>query len=87
MDQDGKEISKLQIQKTMKGFREKCEKLHFGAFWPKMANFWTVFKKVLGTFFPPLQALTNYKVSEKSNEGILRKRVANGWTDGQTDEG
>ena len=42
--------------------------------------FWTVFdqngknenflKKALGTFFSQLQALTNCKVSEKSNEGI-----------------
>ena len=41
------------------------------------------FKKALGTFLSPLQALTNCKVSEKSNEEIMRKRV----TDKQTDEG
>ena len=45
------------------------------------------FKKALGTFFLPLQALTNCKVSEKSNEGIPRNLVADGQTDGQTDEG
>ena len=43
------------------------------------------FKKALGTFISRLQSLTNCKVSEKSNEGNLRKRVTNGRTNGQTD--
>ena len=41
------------------------------------------FKKVRGTFFPPLQVLTNYKVSEKSNERISRYFRTNGRTNGQ----
>ena len=46
-------------------------------------QFWTIFgqngqngnffKKVLGTFLSRLQALTNCKVSEKSNERFPRK--------------
>ena len=58
-------------------------------------QFWTVFgqngqnriffKKALGTFFPPLQALTNCKVSEKSNERFLSNRVMYGRTYGRTD--
>ena len=79
----------------MKGFREK--NLNFWAFWSKMTNFGQFlakmgetgffFKKALGTFFPPLQALTNCKVSEKSNERISRKAVADGRTNERMDEG
>ena len=68
----------------------------FGHFGPKRPIFdtflqrWTkqdFFAKALGKFLPPLQA-TKCKVSEKSNEGIPRKRVANGQTmDKRTDEG
>ena len=65
---------------------------HFGpkrpildSFWPKWAKR-DFFKKVLGTFLLRLQALTNCKVSEKSNEGILRKRVTDGQTNKQTDK-
>ena len=57
-------------------------------------QFWTVFgqngrngiffKKALGTFFPPLQALTNCKVSEKSNERISRYFRTNGRTNERT---
>ena len=66
----------------MKGFREKCEK---PPFWAKMANFGQFlakmgktgifFKKALGTFLSRLQALTNCKVSEKSNERFSSNRV------------
>ena len=59
---------------------------HFGQFLAKMGETGFFFKKGLGTFFPPLQALTNCKVSEKSNERISRKGVANGQTDGRTNE-
>ena len=62
----------------MKGFREKCEKPPFlgilvknDQFWKflaKMGEMGIFFKKALGTFFSHLQALTNCKVSEKSNE-------------------
>ena len=67
----------------MKGFQEKCEKPPFFGILAKDDQFWTVFgqngrnriffKKGLGTFFPPLQALTNCKVSEKSNERTRAK--------------
>ena len=81
----------------MKGFREKCEKPPFLGILVKNDQFWTVFgqngrngiffKKALGKFFPPLQALTNCKNSEKSNERISRYFRTNGQTDGRTDEG
>ena len=57
---------------------------NFGQFLAKMGETGFFFKKALGTFFLPLQALTNCKVSEKSNEGIPRKRAANGHTDERT---
>ena len=50
-------------------------------FWPNMANFgqflpkWAkrgFFQKSAWNIFPPLQALTNCKVSEKSNERVSR---------------
>ena len=69
----------------MKGFQEKCENLHFWEFWAKIANFGQFldkmgktgifFKHVLGTFFSHLQALTNCKVSEKSNERFSSNSV------------
>ena len=77
----------------MKGFREKCEKPPFLGILGQKGQFWTVFgqngqngnffKKALGTFLSRLQALTNCKVSEKSNERFSRKSG----TDGRTDEG
>ena len=53
--------------------RKNAKHLRFWAFWAKMANFGQFlanffFKKALGTFFLRLQALTNCKVSKKSNE-------------------
>ena len=57
---------------------------NFGQFLAKMGEAGFFFKKALGTFFPPLQALTNCKVSEKSNERISRKAVANERTNGRT---
>ena len=78
----------------MNGLREKCEKPPFFGILGQEGQFWTVlgqngrngifFKKALGTFLSRLQALTNCKVSEKSNEGIPRKRVAHGQTDKRT---
>ena len=66
---------------------------HFGQKWPILDSFWTVFgkmgetgffqKKSLGTFFPPLQALTNCRVSEKSNERISRYFRTNRRTNGR----
>ena len=74
----------------MNGFQEKCKKTPFWTFWAKMANFGQflakmgktgiLFKKALGTFFSHLQALTNGKVSEKSNERFSRICVTNGRT-------
>ena len=66
----------------MKGFREKCEKPQFWAFWAKMPHFGqflakmgktVFFLKSVQKIFSRLQALINCKVLEKSNEGILRK--------------
>ena len=63
-------------------FEKKCKNPHFWEFLAKKANFGQflakmdkmgIFKKALGTFLSRLQALTNCKVSEKSNEGIPRK--------------
>ena len=45
-------------------------------FWAKIAKTVKIIKKALGTFFSRLQALTNCKVSEKSNERFPRKSVA-----------
>ena len=68
-------------------------KTSFWAFWSKMANFGqflakmgktgTFFKKALGTFFSRLQALTNCKVSEKSNEWFSSNRVTDARTHGR----
>ena len=58
---------------------------HFDQFLAKMAKTMKIIKKALGTFFSHLQALTNCKVSEKSNERFPRKRVTNVRTDGRTD--
>ena len=45
---------------------------HFDQFLAKTVK---IIKKALGTFFSHLQALTNCKVSEKSNERFPRKSV------------
>ena len=80
----------------MKGFLEKCEKPpfldilgqngNFGQFLAKMGETGFFFKKALGTFFPPLQALTNCKVSEKSNERFSSNRVTDVRTEARTNE-
>ena len=59
----------------MNGLRKNAKNLHFWAFWAKMGKTGIFFKKTLGKFFPRLQALTNYKVSEKSNEPFSSNRV------------
>ena len=51
--------------------------VNFEQFWTKMAKR-EFFKKALGTFFSRLQALTNCKVSEKSNERFSSNRVTHG---------
>ena len=58
---------------------------NFDKFLAKMAKMEKIIKKVLGTFFLRLQALTNCKVSEKSNEQFLIKSVADERTNVQTD--
>ena len=62
---------------------------HFGPKWPILDSFWPkwakrefLFKKALGTFFSHLQALTNCKVSEKSNERFSSNSVADARTYG-----
>ena len=57
---------------------------HFDQFLAKMAKTVKIIKKALGTFFSDLQALTNCKVSEKSDEQFPRKRVTNERTDERT---
>ena len=61
------------------------QKGHFGQFLAKMAKTVKIIKKALGTFFSRLQALTNCKVSEKSNERFPRKSVTDIRTHGRTD--
>ena len=47
---------------------------NFGQFLAKMAKTVKIIKKALGKFFSHLQALTNWKVSEKSNERFPQKK-------------
>ena len=66
----------------MNGLRKNAKTSFLGIL-GQNGQFWIVFgqngqngnffKKGLGTFFSRLPALTNCKVSEKSNEGIPRK--------------
>ena len=82
-------------EKSNEGIPRKMRKTsifgHFGPKWPILDSFWPnwakrdfFFKKALGTFFLPLQALTNCKVSEKSTERFPRKSVAYVRTCGRT---
>ena len=76
-------------------WEKNAKNLHFWSFWAKKANFWQflakmakmvkMIKKALGTFFLTFWSLPNCKVSEKNNEGILRKRVTDKRTDKRTD--
>ena len=50
-----------------------------------MAKTVKIIKKALGTFYSHLQALTNCKVSEKSNERFPRKSMAHIRMDERTD--
>ena len=80
----------------MNGLRKKCKKPPFLGILVQNGQFWTAFgpngqngnffKKALGTFFSRIQALTNCKVSEKSNERFSSNRVTHACTDGRTDE-
>ena len=63
-----------------------AKKGHFGQFLAKMAKTVKIIKKALGTFFSHLQALTNCKVSGKSNERFPRKSVTYGRTNVRTNE-
>ena len=87
-------LSTKNSQILMSGLWKKCEKPPFLGILGQNGQFWTVFdqngqngnffKKALGTFFSCLQALTNWKVSEKSNERFSSNRVTYGRTDGHT---
>ena len=57
---------------------------NFGQFFAKMGKTGIFFKKELGTFFSHLQALTNCKVSEKSNERFSSNSATDVRTDGHT---
>ena len=68
--------------------KKSAKNLHFWAFWAKMANFGQngqngYFSKKRLETFSRLQALTNCKVSEKSNEQFSRNCVKNGRTNGR----
>ena len=62
-----------------------AKKGHFRQFLAKMAKTVKIIKRVLGTFFSRLQAITNCKVAEKSNEQFLRKSFTHIRTYEQTD--
>ena len=74
---------KLQIRKNW--LQEKCKKhpfvWNFGSKWPILDSFWPkwakldFFSKKHLKLFLHLQALNNLKDSEKSNEGIPRKKI------------
>ena len=70
----------------MNGLRENAtflaKKANFKRFLAKMGEMGIFLKKALGTFLSRLQALTNCKVSEKSNERFLRTALR---TDERTD--
>ena len=78
----------------MKGFQEKCEKPPFLGILGQNAPFWTVFgqngrngnffQKSAWKFFSHLQAQTNCKVSEKSNERFSSNSVTYARTHGRT---
>ena len=75
----------------MNELRKKCEKppffskmANFGQFLAKMDKTAIFFKKALETFFSHLQALTNCKVSEKSNERFSSNSVTYGRTHART---
>ena len=82
-------------EKSNEGIPRKMQKTsifgHFRQKWPIFDSFWPkwakqdFFQKSAWNIFPHFQALTNCKVSEKSNERISRKAFADGRTDGQTD--
>ena len=72
---------------------KNAKNLHFLAFWAKMVNFGQFlakmgetgfFQKSAWKIFLRLQALTNCKVSEKSNERFSRNCVTNERTNGGT---
>ena len=89
-------LSTKNEQILMNGLRKKkIRKPPFLGILGQNCQFWTVFgqngqngnffKKVLGTFFSRLQALTNCKVSEKSNERFSSNCATDARTDAQTD--
>ena len=62
----------------MNGLRKNAKNLNFAHFGPKQKFF-----PKKRTFFSHLQALTNYKVSEKSNERFSSNRVTDARTNGR----
>ena len=56
---------------------------NFGQFLAKMVKTGMFYKKALGTFLTRLQALTNCKVSEKSNEQFSSNPVTDARTNGR----
>ena len=70
----------MDCEKNAKNLHFWVKNGKFGQFLAKMGET-GFFQKRAWKIFPPLQALTNCKDSEKSNGGIPRKRIANGRTD------
>ena len=66
-------------------FHTSSQMANFDHILSKMAKMEKIIKIALGTFFSHLQALTNCKVSEKSNERFPRKSVTDERTDERTD--
>ena len=76
------------------GLLKNAKNLNFQSFWAKNANYGifgqngqkgNFFKKALGKFLSRLQAITNCKVSEKSNERFSSNCVTHARTDERTD--
>ena len=86
-----KSVSKTPTFRFFRDFQPLKRLLHtssqmtnFDQFLVKMAKTVKIIKKALGTFFSHLEALTNCKVSEKSNERFPRKSVTDEQTNGRT---
>ena len=79
-----KSVSKTPTFRFFRDFQPLNRLLHtssqmanFGQFLGKMGKTGFFFKKEFGTFFSLLKTLINCKVSEKSNEGIQKKKCQN----------
>ena len=72
------------LQKNLYFLAFLAKKANFGQFFVKMGKTEIFLKKACGKFLWHLQALTNCKVSEKSNKRFSSNRVTYGRTDRRT---